>query len=142
MRLLPQGWVFGHKGSAIFAEDEQTSELFLLGYLNSALAAYFMRKIVNTTITADIGYIEKLPYRRPPKEIEAAVVERVQRIVAALKADPAAAIESPRWEIDDLIFDLFEIRSSREVVRTFYENVGKVERPDEEADAQAAAASE
>jgi hypothetical protein len=33
-------------------------ELFLLGYLNSALATYFMKRIVNTTATADIGYLE------------------------------------------------------------------------------------
>jgi len=40
-RLMPEGWIFGHKGSAIFAEDEGASELFLLGYLNSALATYY-----------------------------------------------------------------------------------------------------
>ena len=49
--------------------------LFLFGYLNSALATYFMKRIVNTTATADIGYLEKLPYRRPPAEIEAAVAD-------------------------------------------------------------------
>lgn len=65
VRLLPAGWIFGHKGSAIFDEDETQSELFLLGYLNSALATYFMKKLVDTTATADVGCIEKLPYRRP-----------------------------------------------------------------------------
>ena len=69
-RLLPEGSIFGHKGSAIFVEDSETSELFLLGYLNSALATYFMKKLVNTTATADIGYLEKLPYRRPAKYLD------------------------------------------------------------------------
>ena len=129
-RLMPEGWIFGHKGSAAFAEDSSTSELFLLGYLNSALATYFMKRIVNTT--ADIGYVEKLPYRRPGAELEAAVIERVGQIIEALKADPEADVQAPRAEIDDLIFNLFEIRSSRDEVRRFYRTVGRVEQPEED----------
>ena len=124
-RLMPEGWIFGHKGSAIFVEDDATSELFLLGYLNSALATYFMKRIVNTTATADIGYIEKLPYRRPPKDVEEAVVTRVEQIVDLLKQDPEADVSRLRREIDDQIFDLFEIRESRDDVLRFYESIGK-----------------
>ncbi len=131
VRLLPEGWVPGHKGSAIFVEDPTTLELFLLGYLNSALATYFMKRVVNTTATADVGYIEKLPYRRPPADLEAAVVERVERIVAALQADPDADVSGLRDEIDDAIFDLFEIRVSRDEVRRFYLTVGRVEAEEE-----------
>lgn len=134
-RLMPEGWIFGHKGSAIFVEDERTSERFVLGFLNSALATYFMKKIVNTTATADVGYVEKLPYRRPDSQLESAVVERVHKIVEGLELDPDADIQWLRDEIDDLIFDLFEIRSSRNEVRRFYRTVGRVED-------QAAAASE
>lgn len=132
-RLMPAGWIFGHKGSAIFVEDEATSDLFVLGYLNSALATYFMKRVVNTTATADIGYVEKLPYRRPSSVVESAVVSRVERIVGLLKANPEADTGELRREIDDAIFDLFEIRSSREEVRRFYENVGRVEREDGQA---------
>lgn len=78
-------------------------ELFLLGYLNSALATYFMKKIVNTTATADVGYIEKLPYRCPTAEINENVVSAVGRIVASLQADPAADISSERDAIDDAV---------------------------------------
>ena len=131
-RLMPPGWIFGHKGSAVFVEDADTSEAFLLGYLNSALATYFMKRIVNTTATADIGYVEKLPYRRPSAEIETHVVERVERVVAALKADAAADVRQQREEINDAIFDLFDIRSARDVVRRYYRDVGRVERPEED----------
>jgi len=126
-RLMPEGWIFGHKGSAIFVEDGQAPELFLLGYLNSALATYFMKKLVNTTATADVGYVEKLPYRRPGAELELGVVSRVERIVEALRADPDAEIEPLREEVDELIFDLFEIRSARDEIRRFYRTVGRVE---------------
>jgi hypothetical protein len=129
---MPEGWIFSDKGSGIFVEAGAASELFLLGYLNSALATFFMKRIVNTTATAHLGYVEKLPYRRPPAELEAAVVGRVERIVEALKADPEAEIQPLRDEIDDLIFDLFKIRSSRDEIRRFYRTVGRVEADEDD----------
>lgn len=131
IRLLPAGCVWTDKGSAILVESDRANELFLLGYLNSALATYFMKKLINSTATAHAGYIEKLPYRRPPPELEGAVVERVERIVAALRADPAANIQALREEVDDLVFDLFEIRASRDEVRRFYRTVGLVQAASE-----------
>lgn len=59
----------------------------------------------------------------------------VQQIVEALKMNPGADVARLCDEIDDLIFDLFEIRSSRDEVRRFYKAVGRVEAP---ADDQAA----
>lgn len=128
-RLMPEGWIFGHKGSAIFAEDSSQSELFILGYLNSALATYFMKKLVNTTATADVGYVEKLPYRQPTPELEAAVVTRVEAIIKLMQAEPDADIQALREEIDELIFDLFEIGNAREEIRAFYRTVGRAEAP-------------
>ncbi len=133
VRLLPEGWIFGHKGSALFVEDDSQDERFLLAYLNSALATYFMKKLVNTTATADVGYVEKLPYRRPAPEVEAAVVERIERVVTMLQNDPDADIQPLRAEIDDLIFDLFEIRASREAIRRFHRTVGRAEPEDQAA---------
>ncbi|MFN8187201.1 MAG: hypothetical protein U0R69_08975 [Gaiellales bacterium] len=129
---MPVGWIFSDKGSAIFAEDSATDERFLLGYLNSALATYFMKRMVNTTATAHLGYVEKLPYRRPPPELESGVTERVSKIVETLRIDPESDIQALRDEIDDLIFDLFEIRSSRDEIRRFYRTVGLVEQPDDD----------
>lgn len=127
-----------YKGSAIFVEENVVDELFLLGYLNSALATYFMKKLVNTTATADVGYVERLPFRRPKPAVEALVTDRVRRIVAALQEDAAADVQGLRDEIDEAIFDLFDIRAAREEIRRFYRTVGLVERP---APDQAAAAA-
>lgn len=96
-------------------------------FFNSALATYVMKRLVNSIATADVGYLEKLPYRRPSAELEASVVERVERIVAALQTDPTADIQQLRDEIDDLIFDLFEIRGARDEVRRFHRTVGRAE---------------
>jgi type I restriction-modification system DNA methylase subunit len=127
VRLLPDGWIFSHKGSALFVREGEASELFVLGYLNSSLATYFMKKLVNSTATASLGYLEKLPFRKPSPELERAVVERAERIVAALQTDPAADIGLLWSEIDDAIFDLFEIRGARDEIRRFYETVGRAE---------------
>jgi hypothetical protein len=137
VRLMPEGWLFSDKGSGIFIEDESTNERFLLGYLNSALATFFMKKLVNTTATAHLGYVEKLPYRRPSEEIERQIVEWVDAIVAALQANPDADTSALRAEIDELIFDLFEIRSSREEVLHFYRTIGRVDVPEEDQAATA-----
>lgn len=125
-RLLPAGSVFGHKGSAIFVEDNDVSELFVLGYLNSGLATYFMKKLVNTTATADVGYVEKLPFRRPGADMSAAVSARVELIIEALKCDPFADIAGLRAEIDEQVFDLFAIGPSRALVLRFADDVGRV----------------
>lgn len=132
-RVLPPGCAWSDKGSAILVEEGQASEPFLLAYLNSALATYFMKRIVNTTATAHAGYIEKLPYRRPRPEAEQVVVGCVEQIIEALKGDPAAEIQPLRDEIDDHIFDLFEIRSVRDEVRRFYASVGRAEPTDAQA---------
>lgn len=137
-RLMPEGWIFGHKGSAIFVEDEGCDERFLLGYLNSSLATYFMKKLVNTTATADVGYVEKLPFRVPSEDVEREVVARVEQIVTLLRADADADVSGLRGEIDEIVFELFEIRSARNAVKRFYETVGRV--GDEPDDGQAASA--
>ncbi len=54
------------------------------------------------------------------------MVDRVEQVVASLQANPAADVDSLRREIDDLIFDLFEIHGSRDEVRRFYETIGRV----------------
>lgn len=51
----------------------------------------------------------------------------MSRIVEALQADPEADVQASRDEIDDLVFDLFEIRSARAEVRRFYRAVGRAE---------------
>ncbi|MGH2499018.1 MAG: Eco57I restriction-modification methylase domain-containing protein [Solirubrobacteraceae bacterium] len=132
VRLLPEGWIFGHKGSAIFVENDTVPELFLLGYLNSALATYFMKRIVNTTATADVGYVERLPFRPPDATLAANVVKRTQAIIDRKTSDPDADVEDLRREIDTAIFDLFEIEGSRELVLRFYETVGLVQTPTDE----------
>ena len=49
-----------------------------------------------------------------------------------MKADADADVQPLRNEIDDLVFDLFEIRSARDEVRRYYRSVGRVEQSNED----------
>ena len=49
------------------------------------------------------------------------------RIIELLREDAEADIDPLPAQIDDAIFDLFEVRSQREEVRRFYRTVGRVE---------------
>ena len=109
----------------------------MLGYLNSALATYFMKRIVNTTATADVGYAERLPFRQPDDLLARKVCELTQTIVDRKTKDPEADVKQLRGEIDEAIFDLFEIGGSRELVLHFYETVGLVEGPADQVVADA-----
>ena len=84
-----------------------------------------MKKIVNTTATADVGYVEKLPFRRPGAAAQAATNALVTEIIAVLKRDPAADISGLRAQVDENIFDLFSIGPSRALVARFAEEVGR-----------------
>jgi len=133
----------GYARSEDFAEPPP----FLLLYCGKPERTRFYRRRLladaSLAATAHIGYIEKLPYRRPPQQLEAGVVERVETVVERLKADPEAEISSERAAIDELIFDLFEIRSSRAQVLDFYDTVGRAERSGEDVEAlEAQAANE
>jgi len=69
------------------------------------------------------------------------VVELVRAIIAALKQDEAADVQAQREEIDDAIFDLFDIHAARGEVLRFYNAIGRVEISGEDGaapDAQAA----
>ena len=127
-RLMPAGSVFGHKGSAVFLRPDAAVDLrFLLGYLNSALATFLMKKIVNSTATADVGYIGRLPFRVPDIQTHDRVAAEVQAIIDALKKDPQTDVADHRAKIDQDIFDLFDIDHSRDLIVAFYERGGRVE---------------
>ena len=78
----------------------------------------------------------------PPVYVRHEIVHN-KHVVESLKADPEAEVSSERAAIDELIFDLFEIRSSRAQILDFYDTVGRAERSGEDVEAlEAQAANE
>ncbi|MFX1332816.1 MAG: class I SAM-dependent DNA methyltransferase [Promethearchaeota archaeon] len=95
---------------------------FVLGYLNSKLASYFLGKIINTTLGGMSGHatpedFKRLPVRIPEKEdmsnffnqLKSQVIEKVKEIINLLKKQPKADFSKKQEEIDELIFDWFDL---------------------------------
>ncbi|MFX0093750.1 MAG: N-6 DNA methylase, partial [Candidatus Hodarchaeota archaeon] len=111
---------------------------FLLGYLNSQLASFFLGKIINTSLGGMSGHatpedIRRLPIRLPTDEqtekifqgIKRAVIEKVTTIIKQLKVNPQVDISSLQEEVDDLIFGWFEFKKNdKKAVRDY---IGQME---------------
>src|SRR5699024_6332138 len=62
-RLFPPGFIFGHKGPAIFLD--RFSLLKLMGFLNSVAAERFL-EILAPTLSFEVGHIAQLPFVSVP----------------------------------------------------------------------------
>ncbi|MFX1282758.1 MAG: class I SAM-dependent DNA methyltransferase [Promethearchaeota archaeon] len=93
---------------------------FILGYLNSKLASYFLGKIINTSLGGMSGHatpedFKRLPVRFPTTEenrdffekLKNQMIYYVNEIIKLLKANPEAGFSNEQKLIDDLIFDWF-----------------------------------
>lgn len=94
-RLLSPGSIFDIASSAIFSDD--TSNEYLLGFLNSSLVKYILG-IINPTVNFQIGDLRKLPYIVPSRELELAVTSRVERSLAIARAFEQHDIQSPAFK--------------------------------------------
>ncbi len=95
---------------------------FILGYLNSKLASYFLGKIINTSLGGMSGHatpedFKRLPVRLPTtkeknsffEKLKNQVIEKVNEIIELLQANPEADFSNKQEIIDDLIFDWFHL---------------------------------
>ncbi|ADB40825.1 BREX-1 system adenine-specific DNA-methyltransferase PglX [Spirosoma linguale] len=62
-RILPEGFIFEHKGSACFAKDESDLES-IIGFLNSPVA-YSLNQALSSGNEIKEGILQKLPYKEP-----------------------------------------------------------------------------
>lgn len=77
-RYLPSGHIFDVGGSSIFPKDENV--YYLLGYLNSRIATYFLN-ILNPTINYQVGDLNRLPYKKPTQDMEKKISNIVGQII-------------------------------------------------------------
>ena len=107
---------FAYDNSAIFAEATafiMTGESlkYLLGFLNSALARWYLSHAAPTsgmgTLRWKKVYVEAVPIPRVAEEKQQSVVQHVDRILLAKSADSDADVSDLESKIDELIFDLY-----------------------------------
>jgi len=114
---------------------------FILGYLNSKLASYFLGKVINTSLGGMSGHatpedFKRLPIRLPTtkeknsffEKLKNQVVEKVNEIIGLLKANPEADFSNKQEIIDDLIFDWFYLGKTEKNVVNNYLNQSMKEK--------------
>lgn len=145
-RLLNAGSIFDIASSSVFSCD--IPHLYLLGFLNSALSC-FLLGVLNPTINFQIGDLRRMPFVKPSDLVQTQIVGRVSKAVELARAvekfdpeSPSCAVETIsaremyeqmiasadrvngeevqlQQEIDELVFDLYQIDSeTREIVRS------------------------
>ncbi|WP_027626237.1 Eco57I restriction-modification methylase domain-containing protein [Clostridium lundense] len=73
VRNLPSNCIFDMKGSCIFSDNDNLD--YILGFLNSKLTSFILYKL-NPSPGFQVGDLERVPYKKPKKEVEEKVKEK------------------------------------------------------------------
>lgn len=115
---MPPGGLFGV--NANFFPEDREALLYLLGFLNSQLASYYVRALLNRTNMVTPGYVKKIPFVRADIDTKRTVSAGVARIMEAQRQGCGDEAHDERREIDELIFDLYGLsRADRATVQEF-----------------------
>jgi len=113
---LNHGGVFDQTGSCIFS-DVLSSEA-LLGLLCSTLMKYFVKSFINHGTHAQL---DDLPVVIPSATEISTLEAKVGEIIAEQKKDPAFDYRAKLSELDNLVFDIYQITADeREEVKNWY----------------------
>jgi hypothetical protein len=107
-------------GGVVFTEQhDQHNSAYLLGLLNSSLLRWFFPHISapfrGGFRSANKQFLSQLPIRMLKLSDAAeraqhdAIMNLVTRILAAKAADPAADISALEWEIDRMVYELYDL---------------------------------
>lgn len=120
----------------IFGLDLETE--FILGYLNSKLASYFLGKIINTSLGGMSGHvtpgnIKRLPVLLPTEknskvfdELKGQVIHIIRKTISLLKTDLNADYSENKSQLDELIFEWFNLgETDKKVIENYLNQVQK-----------------
>jgi len=81
----------------------------LLGLLNSELYNFLAKGVLNTTNCLQIDDIRRLPFKYPSFEVKSSIEILVKQIVENLKKNASYDYSKERAQIDEFIFELYEV---------------------------------
>lgn len=110
---LPTGCLFGVNAN-IFP-DNQEDLFYLLGFLNSNLVEYILRKVLNRTNMITSGYLKKLPYISPSMKDKKKIAALTKTLVHAKQENPLVETEETEKKIDTCIFDVYGVSEDDQV---------------------------
>ncbi|MBA2175108.1 N-6 DNA methylase [Halobacillus locisalis] len=119
---LPEGSLFGVNANLF--PDNQEDLYYFLGFLNSRLVKYMLRKVLNRTNMVTSGYIKKIPFVTPSPEQKSIISEFSRKLVEGKCQNRDYPTEELHEEIDRVIFDVYGIsEKNRHHVRDFCDHV-------------------
>lgn len=104
---LPPGCLFGVNGN--FFTESREDLFYILGFLNSLLAKYLIRAVLNRTNMVTAGYIKRLPYVEPKPSVKACIADIAEEIVESRRSDSAYDARPLQQTIDELVFETYDI---------------------------------
>jgi len=105
-RLMPKGFIIGHKGPAAFADSRRT-EIMLLGLLNARFTQTLLA-ITSPTIDFTVGQLSNLPVPTRPSERLQVFVEQAVMLARERSAEDETTYEfvaPPAWHsgVEDMV---------------------------------------
>jgi tRNA1(Val) A37 N6-methylase TrmN6 len=104
---LPSGNLFGVNANFFF---ENSEDLFhSLGFLNSNLVKYILRKVLNRTNIVTTSFIREIPFINPNTNQKNEIIMIVKNIVASLMKNSNYNFTEDTKKIDEIIFEVYNI---------------------------------
>ncbi|MFX0136778.1 MAG: Eco57I restriction-modification methylase domain-containing protein [Candidatus Hodarchaeota archaeon] len=119
---MPPGNLFGVNANFFF--NTQDDLFFALGFLNSKIAQYFARKVVNRSNIIATSFIKEIPLILPPMNQKKKIINLVKAVVASLKQDPNYNFTLEQNQIDNIFFEVYSInKHDRAEIEDFCVNI-------------------
>lgn len=105
--LLPEGSLFG-VNTNLFCKTKE-DQYFLLGLLNSNLAFYMLKNVLNRTNNISSSYVKMMPIIPPTDKDRKEIATIVERTVNALKRDSKYNYTKDQSIINEYFYELYRI---------------------------------
>lgn len=115
---IMKGVIFDQSDNGYFCEERYL--LFFLGFFNSKIFNYMLKKIVNPTANATVNYVKKIPVLLPNETKLNILNEIVKEIIFLKKQNELADIREKEEKIDNFFYSLYGLDDKeKETVENF-----------------------
>jgi len=120
---MPEGNLFG-VNTNLFCKSKEDL-FYLLGFLNSKVAQYISRQVINRTNNISARYVKMIPYLEPKDEkIKNKISDIVKGIVEEMMKNQNFDFSEKQKVLDDLFFDIYQVdEKDKEKINDFCENI-------------------